>query len=344
MRILYSAGKRVGADLLLSRFLNVYHSNYEVRVAAYEISSQSIDHIDWTLDAVYNKFTGADRVKLSKLLKCKDLPMMGYNQAIQLMRDIDEYAPDLVICDYEPIVSNMAAVLGFELWYCSPVHLLDGLVWKSGQLRYTGLLEVTRKNLSKLPRASRTFVCSPFALVKGLVLKEGYEWLLPHGTFYGHSGAGTGVCVTNDSDRLSELSKILNCVPPFDLTLYSTHRYDLSHLESYLLDDAGYGRAVGSADWMFCTGESSFICDGILNNVKRFCVAPDLNDPEALLNAILVKEYGLGEDVTQVELLEHLSVEEIQKSYEKRHLCKYDIRNVVVSFLEEEIERWRSTT
>ena len=338
MRILYSAGERVGADLLLSRFINV--CNHEVKIAAYDVSSQSLDHIDWTLDAVYNKFTGANRVKTSKLLGKKDLPMMGYDQAVQLIRDIDAYSPDLVICDYEPIVANIANVLGLELWYCSPVHLLDGLVWKNGQLRYTGLLEVVRKNLSKLPPASRTFVCSPFALVSGLELKNGYEWLLPHGAFYGHSKAGTGVCLTNDSDRLSELSKILNCIPPFDLTLYSTHRYNLSHLESYMLDDPGYGRAIGSAEWLFCTGESSFICDGILNEVSRFCVAPDLNDPEALLNAILVRECGLGDDVSQVEMLEYFSVEEIQKSYDKRFRREYQVRDISVSFLEEEIDNY----
>lgn len=338
MKILYSAGERIGADLLLSRFLKT--CNHEVRVAAYDVSSQSLDHVDWTLDAVYNKFTGADRSKISKLLGRKDLPMMGYDQAVKFIRDIDAYSPDLVICDYEPIVANIASALGFELWYCSPVHLLDGLLWKNGQLRYTGLLEVTRKNLSKLPTASRTFVCSPFALVSDLEIKNGYEWLLPHGAVYGHSKAGTGVCLINDSDRLSELSKILNCVPPFDLTLYSTHRYNLSHLESYFLSDAGYGRAIGSANWLFCTGESSFICDGILNEVSRFCVAPDLNDPESLLNAILVQEYGLGDDVSQVELLEYLSVEEIQKSYDKRFRQEYQIRNVDVSFLDKEIDNY----
>ena len=56
MRILYSAGNRVGANSQLSRFLQHVGSKHEVKIAAYLRSSESIPHIDWTLDALhYNK-------------------------------------------------------------------------------------------------------------------------------------------------------------------------------------------------------------------------------------------------------------------------------------------------
>lgn len=323
MKIVYSAGNRVGADHLISRLL-AKQSN-EIKIAAHLKSSNSLSHIDWTLDAIYNKYTGCDRAKLVDLFGHTNLPMMGFDQAVQLIQDINDFQPDLIICDYEPIMANIAKTLGVKLWYCSPVHLLDGIKWGQGQIRYSGLLDNTRKTLSKLPKPDRIFVNSPFGTIQdGPELKPGYEWVIPETRKLSLDKYGTGMCVTNDSDRVSELSKILNCIPPFDLVLFSNHKYDLSHLESYLISEKNnYWRAVGGADWMFCTGETSFIADAAFNGVSRLCVAPDLSDPEALLNAILVQLYGLGDDVTQVEYLERYSVEAIEESYSKRFMKKY---------------------
>lgn len=334
MKILYSAGNRVGADLLYNNFRSNYDG--EIKLAAYVKSGISQDFIDWTLDAVYNTYTGCNRSKLVNLLGRKNLPMMGYEQAVLLLKEIDLYGPDLVICDYEPIVSNMAAAMGIPLWYCSPVHLLDGVKWKKGQLKYFGLLEIHRKVLSKLPRADKVLINSPFSHFD-LDLEAGYERACPTSMVKSLEKMGGGVAVTNDMVRLSELSKILNCIPPYDLILFGTHKYELSHLESYLLEDVDlYKQGIGSTNWLFSTGESQVILDGLKGGVLNFGIAPDLGDPEALLNAILINLYELGDDLGQIEYMEHYCVEEIKKSYHKTRDNKIKWKNIKT--LEENIK------
>lgn len=313
MKILYSAGKRPGANLLLQRFASRYTEG-TLRIAAYQHASLFLPHLDWTLDALDHPYCGNPRQKIIDLLGRKNLPRMALQPAQKLLQEIEAYQPDLVICDYEPIVANMAYSLGCRLWYYSPVHLLDGFAWGQNQRRYFGSLEVTRKNLAKLPPAEKKLVCSPFALF-GDAVKPGYQWVVPASEDYQVPNSGGGLCLISDPDRLSELSKILNCISPYDLVLYSTHRYNLSHLESYLLEEDSYCQAVGACDWMFLGGESVFLMDGIANQTSKFCIAPKLSDPESLLNAILLTYYGLGDDLGQVEYLKYLSVEEIEQSY-----------------------------
>jgi len=317
LKIIYSAGKRVGADLLLKQFLSNCGDDHEIKVAAYDISSRSVDKVDWMLDSVYNCYTGAARVRLNQLFNHPHLPLMGYDQALLLMKEMDAFNADLVICDYDPIVSNFASILGLRLWHCSPVHLLDGVFWQNGDMRYTGLLEVDRKNTKKLPPAEKTFVCSPFAMVEGVELKTGYEWLIPFSDVDGEKFDGIGI--SNDDNRRDELGKILRCIPPFKLKVLREAK-------------------IGSANWLFCGGESQLIMNGLVAGVNRFCVSPDLNDSEALLNGILVGNLGLGDDLGQIEYLEHYSVEEVERSYEKRFECGYKLRDALFFNLKDKID------
>lgn len=336
MKIIYSAGNRPGADILLYRFMQ--NNDHEVKTAAYIKSSESSINIDWTLDAIYNKYTGCNRGKLVDLFGRKNLPMMGFEEIGLLIDDVTEFKPDLIICDYEPILANIAKSLNIKLWYCSPVHLLDGIIWQDGQMKHTGLLEVCRKNLPKLPEPDKVLVHSPFGIIEGTELKNGYEWVMPESSIKYNENDKYGICITNDSYRVSELSKILNCIPPFDLTLFSQHKYDLSHLESCLLSNKdNYEKAISFASWVFCTGETSFITDALLAGVNRLSISPDLQDPEALLNATMVSLYNLGDNLGQVEYLERYSIETIEESYLKRFDKRYKIKNINIPTLKEKL-------
>ena len=223
MKILYSAGDRIGADIALKRFLE--DCPYEVRVAAYIRSSGSMDHIDWTLDALTNKYRKWALRDL-KALFGRRVPPMDIGGVKLLIKEIEEWGPDLVICDYEPIVSNIASLLGKRLWYCSPVHLLDGISWKYGDMRYYSKLDKAKKVLERLPIGDRTFIYSPFGdIFGGPTIKEGYEWIRPYYYNVGGSDGGVRMAVIRDPDRISILSKILNCVPPFELTMFSPFVY-----------------------------------------------------------------------------------------------------------------------
>ena len=86
-----------------------------------------------------------------------------------------------------------------------------------------------------------------------------------------------------------------------------------------------YCNIISRAGWIFTTGETSFVADALYNGAK-VCIAPNLNDPETLLNAILIRHYNLGDDLAQVELMESYAIETIEKSYsswnEKNYILK----------------------
>lgn len=315
MKILYSAGNRVGADIQLRRFLD--KNKHDVRIAAYLKSSYSLSHIDWVLDSLTNKYKKGTKKDLVDLLGHSGTPHVGIKEIEILLDEISDWEPDLVICDGEPIVSNIAYSLGLRLWYCSPLHLFDGIKWERGQLRYASLLAKTRQMLNRLPKAEKTFIYSPFGdIAFRPTIKPGYEWIQPYHHKVIRNSEEIGIAVIRDPNRISILSKILNCIPPFNFTLFSPFAYNLSHVESKNINDIEkYKISLSKCKWVFTTGETGFIADVIYNGIDRLCITPDLNDPEALLNAILCRNYGIGDDIGQAEYLGKYSVAEIERSF-----------------------------
>ena len=315
-KILYSCGNRIGADSQLSRFLKS-NSGHEIKVAAYLKSSESIDHIDWTLNALQHPYNRNVRTELRELFGNHNVPAVGIDEVELLISEIYDFGPDLVICDYEPIVSHIAYSLNLRLWYCSPVHLLDGIKWEFGQLKYNALLAKERQTLLRLPPAEKTFIYSPFGdLENRPQLKDNFEWICPYFEKIDRNSSEANIAVVNDRRRLSILSKILNCVPPFDLTLFSPYIYNFSHLEVQNIQNVeSYRWAISNSRWILTTGETSIIADAMYNHVPRLCITPDLNDPEALLNAILCEYYQIADDVGQVEYLEKYAPLYLENSY-----------------------------
>ena len=52
-------------------------------------------------------------------------------------------------------------------------------------------------------------------------------------------------------------------------------------------------------------------------------MAPNLGDAESLLNAILVKMHGIGDDIGQIEYMKKYGIEEIEKSYTNYNFREY---------------------
>ena len=77
-----------------------------------------------------------------------------------------------------------------------------------------------------------------------------------------------------------------------------------------------YKELLFNCNKLFTTGETSIIADALYNG-KSVCVSPSLNDPENLLNAILVREYSVGSDVAQVELMEMFALNELETELAK---------------------------
>lgn len=326
MKILYSAGNRTGADQQLFRILPTL-SDHQVKVAAHAKSSESLIHIDWTLDALYHKFEIKQPQELTKLFGHLGAPKINLSPTEILFQEVDDFGPDLIISDGEPVLAHIAQSLSIKLWYCSPLHLLDGILWNRGDLKYLSLLDATKKFLNALPPADKKFIYSPFGdLINPPKLRNGFQWIRPESNLLDNSEMDDqDIAIIQDKKRLTKLSKILNCLEP-NITLFSCLCLgnSFSQLKTINLDKRDkYQQYFSKANWVFTTGESSYIADAIYNKVGRICIAPSLSDPETLLNAICCRMLNLGDDLAQVELMDKFSVDEIEKSRNSPAVSKY---------------------
>ncbi len=315
MDIVYSAGNRLGAGIQLRRLLE-NTTGHNIKVAGYTKSSLLIDHIDWTLDALHNKFSEKKKDVLSEIFDHKNIPNVGIPEVEILINEVDEFAPDLIISDGEPILAHIAKSFGIKLWYCSPLHLLNGIKWERGQMRYYHFLDKAKKFLSRLPEADKTFIYSPFGDVSMRpVLKPGFERIRPYYYKMDESLYREGIAVIQDPDRISTLSRLLNCTS-FDITLVSQFHYQLSHLYSRDISDLRvYKKLLSNCSWFLTTGETDYLSDAIYNSIDNICIAPNIDDTESLLNAAMCSYYRIGKNVGQVELMDKFALEEMEKSF-----------------------------
>lgn len=308
MKILYSAGNRFGAGEELRRFL-LDPPGVTIKTAAYSGPSRNIAYIDWTLDALFNKEDSRNPQDLVHLFGHAGIPRISVAGAELLIEEISEYQPDLIICDGEPIVSHVAQTLGISLWYVSPLHLLQGVEWNFNTCHYAALLETTRKSLKRLPVSQATFILSPFGSLGKLNLKKGFNWLSPCAVSSAQSLKSENIFISSNDSRHSNLSKICS--------------YLASPVMTYTPDSREYLGTKPS--WYFTTGETSFIFDGIQFGAERLAIAPDLTDPETLVNAFLCQEFGLGDDLAQVELMGRYALHELEKSQNRPRIPRINL-------------------
>jgi uncharacterized protein (TIGR00661 family) len=334
MKIIYSAGNRVGSSSQLFRFFNKVSNEHNIKIAAYINSSDHFSHINWTLDSFYNKYSDKKVSKLKKIIESKHMPRISVKEAINFLEDVDRFEPDLIISDGEQISALIAASLGVRLWYCSPLLLLVNMNCNEIETKYRHSLENTKRIISELPDAERNFIYSPFELVKErFSTKENYEWITP----YHHSVESlekdetSYLAVVPDSQRQLKIQKTLKC----SLDNFSLYN---NSFESSKEKKLKYTKQLSVASWVFTTGETSYLSDAIYNNVDKMCISPCMKDSESLLNASLVRAFGLGYEAGQIELLDKYSVCEIQRSLERgyNHLNTNKLR--VQNTLDEKVK------
>ena len=322
MKIFYGAGPNFDTGQQLARF--VAANKHEIKIAAHLKSSEIFSHIHWTLDALYNSIDIKNSQDIFQLLGHAGAPKIVMKQTEILLREIDDYSPDLIISNAEPVSAHLGKALNIKTWYCSPLHLLDGVEWERGDLRYLSLLSATKKFLSTLPTPDKILVYSPFGdLTNSPALKSGYEWIQPYWIPAQVNKPNESMAVIPTKQRFSRLTKVLNCVS-FDLTLFTQFSDSFTHLKTKLLEDMdSYKKAISNCRWFFTPGDTSYLADAIYNAIPRICIAPSLNEPENLLNAILCKQYGFGDDVAQVELMDKYAIAELEKSQAKQTGSSY---------------------
>lgn len=283
MKIIYSAGNRIGANTQLSRFIdNIDKTKHQVKTAAYLRSSYSLYTIDWILNAVH-KNTPKDLVKIF------DIHSTRYHQNIinQLLNDVTKFNPDLIICDNEHILAYIAQEMNIPLWYCSPMLLAEGINWHiKNKINYSFFINLDQNDKFQIfPQAKKYLIYSPFCDLKippDLKISRDDDWspIYKYNWVRPYYNKPINIHI-NENKRLLELNKILKYI-------------DLN-------------------EYYFTDGNTDSIAD-LIYNKKKIIISPSVKNKESLLNAILLDRYKIGVDIGQVELMDRFSFEEIENA------------------------------
>lgn len=177
MRILFGANKYSGSNITLSRILP-HLNKYNVRTCAYfDNNHEELHHIDWCLNPLYKKGRyGPNYFKENHGIKGPDV---NYDVADQIMDDLVQWEPELVISDCEFFTAAVAKTLEIPLWICSSLFQLFAIpkIPKKNLCCYKDLFYF----LKEFPEADRYLVYSPFCEISDLTDSK-YEWVKPYTT------------------------------------------------------------------------------------------------------------------------------------------------------------------
>lgn len=283
MKIIYSAGNRCGANIQLKRFLENVSANHEIKIAAYVKSSTSLKHIDWTLDSLYYNILGTKKKQKLKDLFQYDVPSVNFKNASILVQEIIKFDPDLIISDGEFFVPVIAKLIKKPIYYCSPLHLLDGIKWDYGTLEYLYFFKKTLKYLKSFPKGDKYFVYSNFGDIKFRpFLKPNYEWVTPY------TNNQNDKLYFSDLDRLNKIKKICEFV-------------DIPN--NFTLND----------------GDTNYLSDMFYKNIN-IIVSPTIGNAENLINACLVKKFNIGTDISQFELMDIYSLDVLSDAINNKYI------------------------
>lgn len=263
MRILYGAGNYSGSNVRLGRFLKHCPHRHEVRVAAYVRNHQHVPSIDWALDAVRTTSPNP-KARVADLFGKGyegDFPRVTIDRFGEMLAELTEWDPQLVISDAEPVTAHIANAFCTQLWACSPLHLLDGIDWDLGHLNRCAVIKRARRLLALLPKPAKRIIYSPFGdLDMRPMLKEGFEWTTP---YYEPPSEGWAERTGQGFDFLRS--------------------------------------AFSQMKWAaLTTGETSFVADAFYAR-KAIAVSPDCQDAESMLNAILCDYFGIGKNLGEID-------------------------------------------
>ena len=319
-------GNRYGGSTLLSRFLCHLNPKHEIKIAAWNRSSYSLSTVDWMLDAI--------NFNLIKSQSQKKVDLFGYKAKIrfnhhlpQLVRDLIDYAPDLVISDSEPYVAYFANSFDIPLWYCSPDLLLNA--WRPNAVFRTMYRIFVRQNQFKinLPTAEKYLVYSPFGdIAFRPTLKEPYEWVRPY-YFKANKKQEiyNNMFISHDLDRNEELSRLFNSIDNSVFASYNPEK--LPNIKTCDIDTEEYINYLSKSKNIICTGDTNHLSDAFYSG-KIISVAPSIHrevteagtpnilDMESITNAIMVRHMEIGIDYGQIENMGNFATDELNKNIE----------------------------
>ena len=310
MRLLYAASDRRGAHFQLNRFVQAAFGKHQIRTAAYEGKNYGCD-IDWILDALYGIYDNRPNYS--------GVAMDIYRTQLQ------QYAPDLVISDCEPITTRLANDLGIPVWQVSPLLLYRAIV--AGNIKqlalrtkYPSLFSGYNGLMKGLAKSDRFLVYSHLC---DLNMPDKIEWVRPYAKvgdaspLYEHNLVVTSI--TNNKSLVHRMTQM------DDAVLFSECRNERFPVSMGPISGPEYACSIRNAKQVIVYGCEDLVADAFYNG-KFAWMLPDFTDAEVMMSSIFNEYLVLGKIVYNVGKEEIIPMPDIE----------YETNNAV-KFLDEEL-------
>jgi hypothetical protein len=294
MRILYAISDRPGAWLQASIVLKEISPHYEVKFAAFKSISEHISNIDFNLSILHNS--------KDKISKKYDITIsVGSSKAFEQYLDfIKEFKPDLVISDHEEFTLAAAYILKIKNWNVSPLNLLYYWFPVSFRSYYDWLLYYYKRQTLRYNRkyflGNLNLTYSPLCYMK-IPMDWRYKkinWVKPFEPNVTYTDQNISLLLTEKRQSLEQyFDQVPNITNQFNKDPFAT---------------------VVSRKNNFCTGESGYLYSFLLNeeNLKndqfKINICPNFKDIDTVLNAVVIKNNRIGQDLGQIENMKEHSI------------------------------------
>lgn len=241
------------------------YNQFEIRIASYDSNSHVLPSIHWTLDRASRKGFGVNHDRET------------------ITADLKDFKPNLIITDGEPILIALAKELEIPFWCISPLFITKALTEKL-KLNKNALTAPLTVNNLVIPKTTKKLIYSPFYFIKPEIFEPGFEWILPY---------------YKEPDP--------NAVPAENVGLFSAERSEILKpiVKKAELQYDWNNTNYWTAESCFMNGETSCITDVLANRVQKLIISPDLEDPEAVLNArICERHLKIAHNVGQIEYMD----------------------------------------
>jgi hypothetical protein len=295
MKLLYATCNRKGAHFQLNRFVRAAKDQHQIRIAAYYGDNYGCD-IDWILDALYGVYD--DHPNYS------GVAMDIYRTQIQ------QYAPDLIISDCEPITTRLANDLGIPVWQVSPLLLYKEFAGSSKQLalrtKYPSLFAGYTDLMKSLAKSDRFLIYSHLC---DLDMPGKSEWARPYANIgetsplYEHNVVVASIA--NNKPLIHRLTQM------DDTVLFSECRNERFPISMRAIDNPEYACSIRNAKQVIAYGCEDLLADAFYNG-KFAWMLPAFTDAEVMMSSIFNEYLVLGKIVYNIGKEEIMPMPDIE--------------------------------
>lgn len=174
LKVLYAANNYLSSFYSLRRFLSVYGKFYNIKVAGFTPSIQSLN-VNWNLDCL-----------LDFRDKNHSISILHNDNYAFYAREINRFSPDLIISDLEVYTSLIGLNACIPVWQVSPSLLYYGVGDNREINKYFSAIINPSVRFEEcmtyiLNNSDKKLVLSHLGdIAQPPVLKEGYQWVRPN--------------------------------------------------------------------------------------------------------------------------------------------------------------------